>query len=121
MGKEQIQNEIYKANREVNNLKNSKIKYQNMNSKINEALKQLNNAKTYMSQAKADFDKNYYSDTAKKQSEKFQEVVDSINEIYNELNNNILPASKRKITSIDSNIYNKTNDIEQLKKELNSL
>lgn len=121
MEKAQIQNEIYKANREVNDLKESKTRYQNMNLKINEALKQLNNAKAYMSQAKADFDKNYSSDTAKKQSKRFQEVINSINEIYSELNNNILPASKRKINSIDNNIYTKTNQTQQLKKELNSL
>lgn len=121
MEKAQIQNEINRANREVNNLRDSKLKYQKMNVKIVDALKQLNNAKTYMNQAKVDFDRNYSSDTAKKQSKKFQEIINAINEIYKELNNNILPASKRKINNLDSNINTKTNQTQQLTNELNSL
>lgn len=121
MDKIQIQNEINETDKAINSLNALKIKYENMNKNIIEALEQLKNANVFMNQSKIDFNKSYSSDVAEKQSAKIQNVIDETNMIYKELADIILPASKRAIQNINNNIYTQTEQKSQLTNELKSV
>lgn len=88
----------------IEDLNNSKEKYEKMNREINESLKQLMNASDYMRQAKEDFDASYSSESGKKVSLSFKTIINETDRIYNYLRNTILKKSEQQLANINKKI-----------------
>lgn len=121
MGKAEIQEKINRLNREIQSLESNKTLYNNMNSKINDAINQLQTAKNYASQSYSSLGDYYQSKVSTQKIDALKTEHSNINSVIKTLNDEILVASKSKINSINSSISSKQAQIRQLKQELNSI
>ena len=119
MGKAEIQEKINRLNREISNLESSKKLYQNMNTKINDAISKLTSAKDYANKSYTSLEKYYQSNTSSKKVSELENEYTNISNVINNLKSEILVASSNKISSINSSINSKTIQIKNLKKQLN--
>lgn len=121
MGKAEIQEKINRLNREIRNLETSRKSYQNMNTKINDAITKLTSAKDYAKKSYTSLEKYYQSNTSSKKVTELESEYTNINNIIKDLNSEILVASTNKISSINSSINSKQNQIRRLREQLNSM
>lgn len=117
--KAEIQEKINKINREIRNLRTSKSSYQDMNTKINEAIIKLTNAKEYVNKSYTSLEKYYQSNVSSKNVTKLKSESTNINNIIKNLKSEILVASNNKINSINSSIKDKKSQIRRLTEQLN--
>lgn len=121
MEKAEIQKKINRLNTEISNLEVSRNLYQNMNTKINDAITQLTSAKDYANKSYSELEKYYQSNTSSKKVTELESEYTNINNIIKELKSEILVASNNKISSINSSISSKQSQIKELRKQLNSM
>ena len=117
--KAEIQEKINKINREIRNLRTSKSSYQDMNTKIHEAITKLTNAKEYVNKSYTSLEKYYQSNVSSKNVTKLKSESTNINNIIKNLKSEILVASNNKINSINSSIKDKKSQIRRLTEQLN--
>ena len=117
--KAEIQEKINKINREIRNLRTSKSSYQDMNTKIHEAITKLTNAKEYVNKSYTSLEKYYQSNVSSKNFTKLKSESTNINNIIKNLKSEILVASNNKINSINSSIKDKKSQIRRLTEQLN--
>lgn len=121
MGRAEIQERINRLNREIRNLETSKKAYQNMNTKIKDAISKLTTAKGYANKSYTSLEKYYQSNTSSEKVSEIENEYKNINNIIKELESVILVASNNKINTINSNIANKQKQIMSLRRSLNSI
>lgn len=121
MGKAEIQEKINRLNREIRNLETSRSSYQNMNTKINDAITKLTSAKDYANKSYTELEKYYQSNTASKKVTELESEYTNINNIIKDLKSEILVASNNKISSINSSISSKQSQIRRLREQLNNM
>lgn len=102
---------ISELNNEINALKVSKQAYETMNSNIQEAVSQLNKAKSFTSEAYGDFGRYYTSYTAKEKIKKIKNYENDIDNIISTLQNTVLSESKAKIVDINYKIFIKEREL----------
>lgn len=121
MGKAEIQEKINRLNREIRNLETSRSSYQNMNTKINDAISKLTSAKDYANKSYTALEKYYQSNTSSKKVTELESEYTNINNIIKDLKSEILVASNNKISSINSSISSKQSQIRRLREQMNSM
>lgn len=121
MGKAEIQEKINRLNREIRNLETSRSSYQNMNTKINDAITKLTSAKDYANKSYTELEKYYQSNTASKKVTELESEYTNINNIIKDLKSEILVVSNNKISSINSSISSKQSEIRRLREQLNNM
>lgn len=118
MGVSEIQSNINNLNSEIRSLGNSKTEYQNMNNQINKAITELSTSYNHIETAQTQLAQNYSSKMADKKLEELGEIADSINELIRILRDEILAESNRKISSINSQIQGKQQEVTQQNQKL---
>ena len=119
--KGQIANEIDAWQQEIDNLFYSNLAYENMRTKINEALPKLTSARQNVKSSQVGLKGTYTSQEATKQEAKFQEIIQEISGVIENLNNPIMTEITRKINSNNQEIMARQSRIRQLQGELYSL
>ena len=119
--KAEIRNQIETQNTEINNLKKSKIAYEIMKTKVNEALSKMESAKKSVVNSNEQLKNAYSSQEADKQNKKLQEITQEIDTIVGKLNNPILSEINKKISATNQEISSKQNIVSSLRNELNSI
>lgn len=116
-----IQLEIDRLNKKINELETDKKKYLNMNKKINDAVSKLKKADEYIYNSYKELAKDYDSEEATKRVESLEEESNNVNSIIKELDKEILAASERKISSLNSEIKKIENEKQELRNQLNGI
>ena len=89
---------------DINELNMNKKLYLELKNKIISALQNLNNAKTYINNAKIEYTDAYIGNGAKKHIAEMEEMVAQIDTTINTLEMEMLPEVNKKIISIDNNL-----------------
>ena len=92
-----------------------------MNTKLNNALKELSFAKQHADNAYINLGKNYSSDTSSKKVKELKTQSNEINKIITKIRSNILSASNTKINQINNSINSKNTEIRNLQAEIRRL
>lgn len=118
MGVNEIQSDINNLNSQVRNLGISKTNYQNMNKKITQAINELSVSYNYIKDAKVKLVENYTSETSRKKEGELEEQANNIDNIIRKLRDEILTESNRQITTMESQMQQKQQEILRKEQEL---
>ena len=118
MGSYEVRQSINRVSNEKRALESSRVVYQNMNAKINDAINKLTKARDYLSKSYTQLEKYYQSNAANKKVTELENEYTNINRIIQELKSEILVASNNKINSINSSINHKQNELSRLHQDL---
>lgn len=111
----QIYNNIARLEKEIEDLKKQKIRYEKMNSAISSAINDLSNAKSQNNTFIKNFTEMYSSESASNLANKWNENSIRIENIINSLEHNALVSSTAKINEIQSKIEFKTRQLSNLR------
>ena len=118
MGVSEIQSNINNLNSQIRSLGNLKTDYQNMNNQINRVITELSTSYNHIEDAQTQLAQNYSSKIADQKLEELREDADSINNLIRKLRDEILAESNRRISSINSQIQGKQQEVSQQNQKL---
>lgn len=120
MSEYELQNAINSLNEDVRILKLKKTKYENMNKKIIEVIRQLTEANIYATKAYTTM-KTYYKSMVKaKEDRDFEEISTEINKQLNQLRQ-VNQSSNEQIEKINYQINEKNNSINSYQNQLTNM
>jgi len=119
--KTEIRNEINMKNEEIRELNDKMKQYEQMKSSISQAVHKLESAKIKISYSKELLKTSYFSQTAERKINKYEDEIQEIDTLISRLNNTILPEINNEINSINTKIKDKEDRILLLEKKWYSL
>ena len=121
MTKSEIKSEIRWLKNAILELENDRNAYLNMNSKIKEAIVELEKAESQIQKSSELLGLYYNSNTSKEKVLELEEEKKEVSKIITKLESEILEASYDKINSMNLDIRYKKSRIEKLNRELDRI